>query len=384
MSEKFPDNLLVSLKELATRSSLRAEVNFLRLPVFALSTKGLRTLNGLEVKGVFGRDGEQHEYCFRTARSVDTLYPGPLARAAHLALLSLGTERLPVPHPLVWTWRELCRRIGCCPSGTMIGKLKEALVATASLTIRSRSAIYSKPLKRYLTESEGVFHLYDRVVFRGGLLPDGTKADLNHLWLADWYRENLDALYAAPLDHELWRWLDARSPIASRAYEFLLVNFYASPVVRINYPTLAGFLPVRVARYYSQAQQQLDPALALLVESGLVDTVIWTRAKHGDPQLLIERGRRLERPVPAQAQTQAQAQVQAQAQAPILQVGCEPGHKDEFTARWLPVWETLPEAEKAEIRTRTRARYPFLRLVSQGTVDALCLDELARDRSGPG
>jgi hypothetical protein len=62
------------------------------------------------------------------------------------------------------------------PLGDDDRKLKEALVATASLTIRSRSAIYCKPLKRYLTESEGVFHLYDRVVFHGGLLPDGTKA----------------------------------------------------------------------------------------------------------------------------------------------------------------------------------------------------------------
>jgi hypothetical protein len=253
----------------------------------------------------------------------------------------------------------------------MIGKLKEAIVATASLTIRSRSAIYSRPRKRYLTESEGVFHLYDRVVFHGGLLPDGTKADLNHLWLADWYRENLDALYAAPLDHELWRWLDARSPIASRAYEFLLVNFYASPVVRINYPTLAGFLPVHVKRYQSQAQRQLDPALALLVEAALVETATWTRAKHGGPQLILERGKRLGRPTPTPAP------------APVAKpAGCEPGPKDEFAARWLPVWEKLPEAEKAEIRARTRARYPFLRLVGQETVDALCLEELAKDKSG--
>jgi hypothetical protein len=369
-----PEDLPVSLKELTARSPLKAEVNLLRLPVFALSTKGLRTLNGLEVKGVFRRDGEQHEYAFRTARSVDTLYPGPLARAAHLALLSLGTERLPVPHPLVWTWRELCRRVGCSPSGTMIGKLKEALTATASLTIRSRSAIYSKPLKRYLTEHEGVFHLYDRVIFHGGTLPDGTKADLNHLWLAEWYRENLDSLYAAPLDHDLWRWLDARSPIASRSYEFLLVNFYASPVVRINYPTLAGFLPVRAERYYSQAQRQLDPALALLIEAALVETVTWTKAKHGEPQLILERGKRLGRPTPMPTP------------APDLarSAGCEPGPKDRFTAHWLPVWEKLPEATKADIRQRTRARYPFLRLVGQETVDALCLEELAKDNSGDG
>jgi hypothetical protein len=369
--EKVAEDLPVSLRDLTARSPLKAEVNLLRLPVFALSTRGLRTLEGLEVKGVFRRDGQEHEYHFKTLRSVGTAYPGPLARSAHLALLSMGTERLPVPQPLTWTWRELCRRMGCGCSGEIIGKLKEALTATASLTIRSRSAIYSKPLKRYLTESEGVFHLYDQVVFHGGMLPDGSTADLNHLWFSAWYRTNLDALYAAPLDHELWRWLDERSPIASRAYEFLLVNFYASPVVRINYPTLAKFLPVRVAKYASQAQQQLDPALALLIETALIETVTWTKAKHGEPQLLLERGKRLERP---------------EAVKP-----CVPGPKPEvpepddgFTARWLPVWEKLPEEERDDIRQKTKARYPFLRLTGQATLDALCLEQLAKERDGSG
>jgi hypothetical protein len=371
VAEKVADNLPESLRALTSRSPLKAEVNLLRLPVFALSTRGLRTLNSLEVSGIFRRDGLEHEYAFRTGRNVNTPYPGPLSRSAHLALLSLGTERLPVPQPLTWTWRDLCRRIGCTCSGAMIAALKAALTATAGLTIVSRSAIYSKPLRRYLTESEGVFHLYDQVVFHGGLLPDGTKADLNHLWLSGWYRANLDALYAAPLDHELWRWLDARSPIASRAYEFLLVNFYASPVVRINYPTLARSLPVRVARYHSQAQQQLDPALGLLVEARLVEAVTWAKAKLGEPQLLLERGKRLERPTPAPAPERCVAGPKS-----------PEGAGDEFTARWLPVWEKLPEAERAEIRTRTRARYPFLRLVGQETVDAMCLEELAKERAG--
>jgi hypothetical protein len=143
-------------------------------------------------------------------------------------------------------------------------------------------------------------------------------------------------------------------------------------VVRINYPTLAKFLPVRVAMYASQAQQQLDPALALLVQTALIETVTWTKAKHGEPQLLLERGKRLERP---------------EAVKP-----CVPGPKPEvaeaedgFTARWLPVWEKLPEAEKSDICQRTRSKYPFLRLVTNDrTVDALCLQELAKDRSADG
>jgi len=85
-----------------------------------------------------------------------------------------------------------------------------------------------------------------------------------------------------------------------------------------------------------------------------------------------ERGKRLDRtPTPASAPTPAMAKPARR----------EPESKDEFTAHWLPVWEKLPEAQKADIRTRTRARYPFLRLVNQETVDALCLEELAKDKS---
>ena len=43
-----------------------------------------RTLNGLEVKGVFRRDGEQHEYTFRTARSAAQ------AAGAAIALAGVG------------------------------------------------------------------------------------------------------------------------------------------------------------------------------------------------------------------------------------------------------------------------------------------------------
>jgi hypothetical protein len=371
---KGPEDLHLPLETLSSGSPLiKAEVNLLRLPVFALSTKGLKNINGLEVRGVFRRGGEEHEYVFQTGRNVMTLYPGPLARSAHLALLSMGTERLPVPHPLTWTWRELCRRIGCNGSGSMIAKLKEAMAATAGLTIRSRSAIWSKPQGRYLTETDQVLHLYDRLVFHGHRLPSGETADHNHLWLADWYRENLDALYAAPLDHDLWRWLDERSPIASRAYEFLLVNFYATPLVRINYPTLAGFLPIKVERYYSDAQRQLEGALTLLVQTSLIHTVTWTKAKGGAPQLLLERGSRLDRaktlPVPTTA---------------VCVPETEPAD-DKFRAHWLPVWETLEESERSDIRQRTRAKYPFLRLISDsGTLDALCLEQLAKERENQG
>ncbi len=134
-------------------------------------------------------------------------------------------------------------------------------------------------------------HLYDRVAFLGSKLPDGSAADRNYLWLSPWYLANLNARFTAPIDYALWRRLDERSSIASRLYEFLLPNFYSgAPVLRINYYTLARFLPVRAEQYRSCALRQLTPALTLLQDAGIVASVDWTESKVGKLQMHIHPG----------------------------------------------------------------------------------------------
>ncbi len=277
---------------------LRAEANLLRLPVFALHTKGLRSLDGIECSGRIARDGHTYRFTFRSTRNTATAYPGPLARSAHLAFLSLLTERgLPSPDPLTWTWRELCRRMGVTYGGQMVRHLKEAITATTGLLLHSEFALYSKPEGRLLQTGQEALHLYERVAFVGSPLPEGGTADRNYLWLSDWYRENLDSLFSAPLDYHLWRDLDARSPLASRLYEFLLLNFHGpAPVLRINYETLVQFLPARAERYRSLAERQLGPALELLTQAGILDRADWTEGKGGLTQVQLHRGRLLAPP----------------------------------------------------------------------------------------
>src|SRR5688500_4731775 len=60
---------------------VRAEANLLRLPLFALHTKGLKSLDGIECTGRITRDGQTHQFTFQATRNTATLYPGPLARA---------------------------------------------------------------------------------------------------------------------------------------------------------------------------------------------------------------------------------------------------------------------------------------------------------------
>lgn len=277
---------------------VKVEANLLRLPLFALHTKGLRSLDAIECRGRLTRTEVTHEFTFRAFRSTATPYPGPLARSAHLAFLSILTERgLPLENPITWTWRDLCRRMRISCSGRTVERLKGAIHSTAGLYILSSYALYSKPdNKRISTREEGL-RLYDRVCFLGSELPDGRVADTNHLWISDWYLANLNALFTAPLDYDLWLRLEERSPIASRLYEFLLINFYSGvPVLRINYETLVQFLPIKTEQHPSQAKQQLGPALRHLVAMEVIDDVQWASSRDGLAQLHFHRGRHLNAP----------------------------------------------------------------------------------------
>jgi hypothetical protein len=277
---------------------IKAEANLLRLPIFALQTKGLRTLDAIECHGTITRNGETHKFSLKAARNTDTLYPGPLARAAHLAFLSLATERgFPITNPICWGWRDLCRRMEIKYSGREVQHLKAAIESTALLGIKSQYAVYSKPTGKLISNRREALHLYERVAFIGSELPDGSTADANYLWLADWYLENLNAMFTAPLDYDLWRSLDRKSSIASRLYEFLLINFYSgTPLLRINYEKLAQFLPVQPERYRSQAIQQFAPAFKLLGAAGVIEGAAWADSKNSIAQLHIHRGRLLTAP----------------------------------------------------------------------------------------
>ncbi|MBI3465133.1 MAG: hypothetical protein HY000_19060 [Planctomycetes bacterium] len=242
--------------------------------------------------------GESQEFVLRATRNTATLYPGPLARAAHMAFLDIATEcGLPLENPVTWSWRDLCRRMGVNYSGREALQLKAAIKSTKALLIESDYAIYSKPEGSRIRTREDALNLYDRVTIVGDELPDGTKADANYLWLAEWYLQNLNAMFSAPLNYELWRWLDQRSSIASRLYEFLMLNFYSGvPVLRINYHNLVQFLPVRRERYESDAKRQLGPALDLLIQVDALERALWMKSKAGLPQLHLHRGDRLTAP----------------------------------------------------------------------------------------
>ncbi len=273
---------------------VRVEANFLRLPLFALDNKHMRTMDGIRCEGTFRRTGQAYAFTYVVTRNARTLYPGALARSAHFAILSLATDRgFPTTNPIVFSWRELCARMGIQASGQIVAKLREALTATKGLMIESHSALFSKAEDRPLSSEDyaQVIGLYDELEFYGAKRPDGSTVEVNAVWLSRWYLDNLNALYSGPLDYTLWRCLNDRSPIASRLYEFLFFKFYgAQDLLRFNYPTLVKFIPARTERYLSDAKKQLQPAFALLAEAGVLQDTQWSASRHGEPQILLRRG----------------------------------------------------------------------------------------------
>lgn len=273
---------------------VRVEANFLRLPLFALDNKHMRTMDGIRCEGTFRRVAQEYAFSYAVTRNARTLYPGPLARSAHFAILSLATDRgFPVTNPIIFSWRELCARMGIQASGQIVAKLREALTATKGLMIESHSALFSKVEDRPISSEDRaqIIGLYDELEFYGAKRSDGSTVDVNAVWLSRWYLDNLNALYCGPLNYTLWRSLNDRSPIASRLYEFLSYKFCGTQnLLRFNYPTLVRFIPARTERYLSDAKKQLEPALALLIEAGVLQAVQWSSSKGGDPQLLLHRG----------------------------------------------------------------------------------------------
>ena len=280
------------------RNFIQVEANLLRFPFFALQTKGLSDRKGIEVTGV--KNGET--FRLRVTRNADTGFPGPLSRKVHFALLSLLFDRhhadTPIENPVRFTWRELAKRADLVWSGARtIDRLKNAIDATHGVVIRTSQALVCRTdsKKKPLPVSKGGYHLYEKYIFTNEMLSDGTLADTNHLWLADWYLANLNSLYSGPLNYDLWRDLNER-PIASRIYEYLLFKFTADiPKLIINYDTLAPFLPVRVEPRLSWAKKQLGPAFAHLEKRGVVTRVDWTESRDGKIQLHFHPGPALRR-----------------------------------------------------------------------------------------
>ena len=159
--------------------------------------------------------------------------------------------------------------------GQIYRKVKEALQRITLTGIVSKGVFYDKQDEQWI---EDTFHLYERVIFKGRKLPDGSVADTNYLYLNSWYLDNINARYVKPIDWKYYRSL--KTPIAQRLYEILSVKFYGvitrgDRCVSYRYSTLCDLLPVTRQNYLSLAMRIIDPAHEKLRETEFIGNWKW-------------------------------------------------------------------------------------------------------------
>lgn len=194
------------------------------------------------------------------------MFPGPLAREAHHALMHIltTTQTPPYAYPVGFTWRQLRKAMGKSIGGADVRRMKEAIRSIHGTRLRSTYVLKNADRKCLKSRERG-YSMYNEYVFLDEVMPDKSVADMNYVWLADWFLANLNSFYSTELDYALWQKLQTNSPIASRLFEFLTFNFTGSwDTFPINYAKLVLFLPVTPKRHVSQAKEQLQPAINLL------------------------------------------------------------------------------------------------------------------------
>jgi hypothetical protein len=266
---------------------IKSEINLLVLPFFALERKNKKL--EIEVEGRGKVPGTKTFW--NVSANPKYGYPGPFDRKVHKAIEQIISEILrekkiienPIPLGSLF---GLCKKMQISEySGKNYRRVKEALEKIQMTGIKSVGTFYAKGKKRWI---EDIFHLYDRVVFKGKELPNSEIADDNYLFLGSWYLQNLNSRYTKPIDYTYWR--NLKSKIASRLYEILGVKFYGvrnkeGCHICYKYSNLRQLLPVTHQEYISLAKQQLNPGNDELKDTGFISEYRWE--KNGNDNWLI-------------------------------------------------------------------------------------------------
>lgn len=314
---------------------LRAEVNLLVFPFFALHNREVSRRKKTEFRTIARRGDERLEIMWKVTANTEYGYPGPFDKQVHRAIEQILNEmELPIRNPVTFSTYEVCEKMGGKHGGWQYERIRQSLERVAATTIKAQGSFYRKGRKKW---DSGVFHLYD-VYFKGSTLPDGTTAEQNFLFLNELYLESINSRYVKPLDYKYYRLLN--NPITQRLYEILGVKLYGiyqqrRPNLRYKYSTLCQLIPIKRQRYYSKAREKLESAHRKLVSTGFIKEPQWepTQGKN-DWFIFYEPGPRaideIERFKPPERQMESTVE------------------QLETEDEWLAEWRAMTPEEKAE------------------------------------
>jgi hypothetical protein len=257
------------------------EMNFLRFPFFSLHRRGVRKNNrelvyeftdvraGKRVKSRLSvipsvKYGRPTAFDRRVVRAIDVIIDEDFVRNGYL-----------VENPVSFSIYRIAELMGQTVkrTGWLYRDIKESIERVVSTTVKVEKSFYFKDKKQW---SGGIFHLYNKYVFKGEERNDtGEVAETNYLWLGDEYLSNINARYVKPLDYSFLASL--KNDVASRLYEILSVKFYGiddrQGYYHVDYVNLCNMLPITPQRYFSDTQRKLKPAHNELGKCGYLSKV---------------------------------------------------------------------------------------------------------------
>lgn len=267
--------IVIEDQDIKSPDKIRSEVNFLVYPIFRLEKKS-DDQGVIELKMTVERENQKLEIFWGVYSHPYFGIPGPFDKKVFDAIQEI-IEELPRPiqNPIpIGSLYSLCKRMGIYKdSGKNYKMIEDSLRRLTLISIDSKETFYDKGKKSWIRDT---FHLYDRIVWAGEELPDGTIADTNYIFLNSKYLDNINNGYVKPIDYKFYR--ELRSNISKRLYELLGVKFY--PIfqrnlnikfIRYLYDTLCDLIPIKKHKYLSLIRQQFENAILELQEKGFIE-----------------------------------------------------------------------------------------------------------------
>jgi len=262
-----PNNPESQPTDLAPLDVIRTETVLSKLPIHNLTKRG-----SVDIHIDRKNDAGEVELRWKVDPNPAFGEPRQLAYKLDTLVINRRIDEMgrPIPRTVrLGSLRCIAKELGL---GSNTKAVKEALLQNASAAITAKLNYKTKDGGEKWIEA--TFTRYG-VVFTGGSLPDGRKADAVYITLNDPYREILNNAPARPLNYD---YLKELPPAAQRLYEIISFNIFAAikrnqPHAKFLYSEYCTRAPQKRYYDYDHFKKQMYKVHRPHLRSGYVESV---------------------------------------------------------------------------------------------------------------
>jgi len=148
--------------------------------------------------------------------------------------------------------------------------IRESIERIKSLLLISEDVFYDKKHNKRIKD---IFHIWNRVLYRGDTLPDGSKSDAIFIWFNEIYINNINSGFFTLINFDTY--ISFKSFLARGIYRIISPMIFASKglPIKIKYSTLQQRLQFLRYQNMSLIQRQLYNAHTELIQKSIVKKI---------------------------------------------------------------------------------------------------------------